>query len=1161
MTLPTDILSNPDITGNGPPQDETPKKRARGRPRTVKPDQQEKKKRGRPPKAPVPLSEGATSSLTPVGEDTLSSPHLDPLLPTSQTARQVPVPSQPSLTFLAPDQVPSTSFTEVQVPTPPPSNGVSTPTAAPTMSKSDEKLCEKYWDRTAVNWDRIKRVQGQTGQYLRCFNEIGWAGWDPKIHCWSTRSLDQVAAALGVQNSTGEVYGKEIVARSSFFEESRWAALARWVRKMDQVHLSPPPPGRVVYQNGIVDYTDMTVHKHSSPFGEHHYTSAIDMEFNTEPMPLNVFKFFCHLASWDPLRLNLIRWEIKRVIFRDTSAQLSFIYAGEGGTGKTTYLDWLGSLAAGGFTSFTADAFGEKFHVGRIRGQSLILADELNLHTLGDKAKTVLKQSISGDALTGEEKFGMIDTFKAKCIVVSATNRSQFIDILGSYRDSGLTRRFLLFPVEFRLPRVDKNTDMPRILREATPSIIRWACAVDSTIDPSGYAGDLSMHLVNATTGTNPDILFNWVREKCRFQPGAKGKLGKADTSYDTFHGNYTHYLRATAGPRARVPLDFTEQMQRAIQLCGHRFEKKPSNNGYYILDIILEQFATQGAQRLRLHELPPLLKMAEVPVLTTMQSGGSVVPLLYQGYAKNRDIFATRVKFMKSLGLDVRDAQKSPSEVQTDLVPDAQDHIFDISRVSESASDKILEKEMAKRLDLDEVFFNPHRTAVLFDRLSAGITLPAERVAVLHRNSKAWRGIQADEKALNAFYECDLIDYAEHFSAVQIPTTRHLYWDQPYPDCGAMRRALAKVQTFPLAGGRVHVVLNNIGKEVIPMLYKQEHVIAAASKKSGKDHDHWFLQKRPHLRDAFALFYTESYGSVYPRLQPVATETKGTVLSQTKNSFKIAVYQEMLSKLNGEFIIMTLDMRSCHSRIYAGLLDEQVEEWRKALGVENLWDYLEGFIPPKLLLGMSDRFWIKKQLKIWVYKSIQGGDIFKGQADHDPLRHLFPSLKGDELVERGNAIVESIPALLDLRKLSLRAAELPEVYFPTSSVPFKFCFVKNSSEKNKLPAFSIWDMQSVDPWDLPPFMKPVSTPQKVSRMLTGCEVVLLMKMVVTIAQQKLGIVLANESDGVAVFTRKSDADKLKFELNRAVEKHSLDFLNIPIGVEGIVSATSSKFL
>lgn len=1031
-------------------------------------------------------------------------------------------------------------------------------TSGPQETDSDAKMLDKYWDRSEVNWSRIKRVQESTGEYLRYYDSFGWAQWDHNATVWQPVDSDHVLTILGQQNKAGAVKGQEILARGAFFKEADWINLAKWVRRIDPTPVKRPPTGMVMFTNGVADLNTMTLQPKPGPFGEHTYYSRVRTAFNHNPMPIEVFKFFCSVASWDPLRLNLIRWEIKRLILRDTTAQMAFIYAGKAGTGKSTLLEFYRFLVGGASAELKSSDFGEKFHISRIKGKDLVVVDELAIRRLSDKALQTVKIAVSGGILTGEEKFGAIDEFRPQCTLVAATNELRLIDLVQGAQDQGLSRRFVTLPVEFNLDLGARDKNMLETLCQNTPSILGWAMGLDPRFNPEDLALALSTHMVQKIHGTSTDPILDFVTTKCMYDPGAQTWLGHGDTSFETIEGSYFNFLKKTEGGRCKVPNDFTDQMRKALVFCGKEYRMTRKKRGYMVLDISLLKNASKNAKPLALVESDPVRDLRTVPVFTTKRRGGAVAPFAYGNYSCNTHIEETRHEIMEKQGLTITDIDSSEKRVLEDTK--LRESGFSLQSSADSSSDDIAQL-VSHGFDTGEVFFNTTLDDALFDRLSPGISSPRERLSLLQRSKRAWGPAAESARDFATFFECDLYDAAAHLRNVKIPSLRHNDWTRPYPEGEAMNAALCRMKTLPLSGGRVHTVLNFLGERTIPQLYSSMHETAVLCKEKGENFEEWFLLRRPHMNQCFALAYTESYGSVYPRLQPVPNHPKSTVLSQGHGEFKLQAYKAVMEKVNGDYEIHVVDLRSCHSFFYSGLFGEEVEAWNRALASNALWQHLAAFIPSSLVpepLG-ADFALVKKQLKVWVYKTLQGGSPYSDQESHEHLKDLFPQLRGKALIDRGDAIVNAIPALLDLTKLSDEVKKYNEIYFPTSPTPFRYAFKKDCTEKNRVEPFSIWEWQELDPEELPHFVGKATAPQKVSRILTGLEIVLLMVMVQTITVEKLGLVLALESDGLSVMTKKGEGQKLIESVNASLRAFAPSFIGVPVEADITLCATSNR--
>lgn len=278
---------------------------------------------------------------------------------------------------------------------------------------------------------------------------------------------------------------------------------------------------------------------------------------------------------------------------------------------------------------------------------------------------------------------------------------------------------------------------------------------------------------------------------------------------------------------------------------------------------------------------------------------------------------------------------------------------------------------------------------------------------------------------------------------------------DQEYPLAKALHKELQKMMVVPLYAGGIHSVLNGMGREIIPELYKQLQKVELKKDPSVESVRKWFLYQRPNMSQAFAYAYAPMATSVYGRLSLLVENRKGTVLSQGISSFKEAIYARMASLLPDGKEFVCVDLISCHSQIFAGMFPNT--SFKEGLdSEEGLWSKMAGQLEG--VAGLTDTrgenfYWLKKLLKILTYKTLQGGNPRGGLAEHIPLQMLFKDIKADELQEKGLKIVENC-AISELTQLSELAGRQRTLFLPMHTTPFNYSLDKTNMYSKVFPPF-----------------------------------------------------------------------------------------------------------
>lgn len=253
-------------------------------------------------------------------------------------------------------------------------------------------------------------------------------------------------------------------------------------------------------------------------------------------------------------------------------------------------------------------------------------------------------------------------------------------------------------------------------------------------------------------------------------------------------------------------------------------------------------------------------------------------------------------------------------------------------------------------------------------------------------------------------------------------------------------------------------------------------------------------------------------------------------------------MFQALLEELDGSYEIHCVDMTACHSNIYIGLLESQTQAFKEAMDSDNAWKHMAKEIPDSVIpeaSGPAKFDLVKRLLKIFVYKGLQGGNLHTSLSTHEPLRRLFPGMSDSLLDAKGRDIISRSPALLELQHLRELVKPHSTIYMACSEVPFRYAFTSGASQIKRFPPFAAWDLQDSPLDALPESMKKSTTPQRVSRVFTGLEVVMLHHMVHVVCRKQLAVVLSTEHDGICVLVHKDQASSLVPEINVELEPFS----------------------
>lgn len=151
-----------------------------------------------------------------------------------------------------------------------------------------------------------------------------------------------------------------------------------------------------------------------------------------------------------------------------------FIY-GDGGTGKSTFLNTVAGILGDYCTKGTAETFVESIveqhptAIAGMCGSRLVLVPELGE---GRRWASGLIKKLTGEP-TVEARFmrGDFFTYKRKFKMVFSGNNKPSIDAM----DSGMRRRMLLVPFSVRVPENKQDSELENKLMSECSGILRWA--------------------------------------------------------------------------------------------------------------------------------------------------------------------------------------------------------------------------------------------------------------------------------------------------------------------------------------------------------------------------------------------------------------------------------------------------------------------------------------------------------------------------------------------------------------------------------------------------------------------------------------------------------------------------------------------------------------
>ena len=221
--------------------------------------------------------------------------------------------------------------------------------------------------------------------------------------------------------------------------------------------------------------------------------------------------------------IKTLRSFLKLVLFGNTDYQKFIELIGDGGTGKSTFLN-ISSLLIGeenvAITSLS-QLEGNRFETAGIYGKKLIQITDSGLYTGNiDTLKAIVGQ----DTIRFEEKYKQHGTFKPDCLVMIAGN----IPLKSSDLTSALQRRRI--PIKFNHKPENVNRNLLNELKQELPGILNWVLKSEDE-DTVKYVGELqgSVKETLIEVSIENDPLMNWIKDNLEVSDENKIELKAKD--------------------------------------------------------------------------------------------------------------------------------------------------------------------------------------------------------------------------------------------------------------------------------------------------------------------------------------------------------------------------------------------------------------------------------------------------------------------------------------------------------------------------------------------------------------------------------------------------------------------------------------------------------
>ncbi len=309
-------------------------------------------------------------------------------------------------------------------------------------------------------------------------DQVGFYEWDSKVWC----KISDIA----VRNYADALYGKR------FSTAQRVNAVCNLLKSRSHCKVVFDRAPVLTFQNGTLEIETGRFRD----FSQNDYCSIImDYNYDKDAQCPTWRSFIQDVTDEDPYRADVLQTLAGYVLFPDCRYQQVFILVGNGGNGKSVYLELLQKLFGDDNVShIEPTGLAQEFQRIRLKDSLLNIGSDINSDfTRGEVREWLLKIADGTSVQACYKGMNHID-FIPRCKLVYACNAMPTAEIVN-----GLNRRlrFIEFPCQYveipdpnnpRQKRRDVNL-IPKLLKEL-PGIFNWAYDGYETLKTVNYFTD-----------------------------------------------------------------------------------------------------------------------------------------------------------------------------------------------------------------------------------------------------------------------------------------------------------------------------------------------------------------------------------------------------------------------------------------------------------------------------------------------------------------------------------------------------------------------------------------------------------------------------------------------------------------------------------------------
>lgn len=288
------------------------------------------------------------------------------------------------------------------------------------------------------------------------------------------------------------------------------------------------PKHWIPFKNGIYDPKNKVMIPHDPKYL---IVNLVPHEFDPDAS-INydeIDKWLNHVASKEDEREMVLQYA-GYCLTRDTSQQKFLILQGEGGTGKSVYIDMVKAMVGvHNCSSLPLETLTQRFSAYELLGKQLNLCADIKTKIIDDVS--LLKQVVGEDLIRGEKKHETGFSFTSYARLLFSANK---IPCVKDERTNGFYRRLLIHKM-MEAP-AKRDTDYKEKLVKHMDAFIHRCVDALERMYAAGHImeSQTSIEEVNRVR-YDSDSVAAFIEEKCCLSPGGSAQRTKLAVEYQNF--------------------------------------------------------------------------------------------------------------------------------------------------------------------------------------------------------------------------------------------------------------------------------------------------------------------------------------------------------------------------------------------------------------------------------------------------------------------------------------------------------------------------------------------------------------------------------------------------------------------------------------------------